>query len=62
MFTQQQIEALDNSTYSKLETAFEQHYNKQYKTITDMVNGVAVNPKSVEDAAQQVIDSWYESI
>ena len=62
MFTQAQIEALDNTIYSKLETAFNQHFNKQYKNITDMVNGEAVNAKSVEEAAQQVIDSWHESI
>lgn len=62
MFTQQQIEALGNSTYSKLETAFEQRYHTQYKNITDMVNGIAVNPKSVEDAAKQVIDSFFEGI
>jgi len=62
MYTKEEIEGLDNSTYSDLETAFEEHFNKQYNSIEEMVNGEAVDPKSVEDAAQQVIDSWHESI
>ena len=61
MYTKEEIEGLDNSTYSDLETAFEEHFHNEYGSIEEMVNGEAVDPKSVEDAAQQVIDSWHES-
>lgn len=58
MFTKDDIEGLDNSTYSDLETAYEQYFHKKYKSIVDMVNGEAPNAKSVEEAAQKTIDNW----
>ncbi|WP_407449584.1 hypothetical protein [Fibrobacter sp.] len=60
MFTKDEIEGLDNGTYGDLETAFDEHFHKQYKSIEEMVNGESADANTVEEAAQQTIDSWHE--